>query len=56
MKKILKTLLMILVKIIQGAATYFISAIISLGWLNIKCIIRDVVNGNFIYKNKIKEV
>lgn len=55
MKKILKTLLMILVKVVQGAVANIISAIISLGWLNIKCIIRDAVNGDFIYKSQIKE-
>lgn len=55
MKKILKTLLMILVKFVQNAAALIVYEIIWLGWLNIKYIIMDAVNGNFIYKSKMKE-
>lgn len=56
MKKILKTLLTMLMKFIQITARNIICEIMWLGWLNIKYIIKDAVSDNFIYKSKMKEV
>ena len=55
MKKALKILLIILVKLAQSAVANLLSVIAWITWCNVKAIVKTAINGNFIYKNKIKE-
>lgn len=55
MKKVMKTLLILLAKLVQSFVATILSVLAYVLWVNVKVTIRDAIKGKFVYKAKIKE-